>query len=247
MVWHSCNCACSSFRLRVALAQREVCQLVESINALVVDLGAHSAQQVGDAPVAEASAFLRSNSTMLWLLAWSRRARRGWCRQLSRSRPTKAQARRSLVELASSIVPTARRFAVGLGALRRRLPSAPLCPARPLAAASCAGCSRRPTRAAVWRCRPPCCRTWPATCRTVERRRTEVLSAAQVRHAHAHVCLLDEPDDRFVRVSALAQGASFVLRGFFSIAVVRMADCRSWPQSTFWDSRFYLSLRQNFE
>jgi hypothetical protein len=61
----------------------------------------------------------------------------------------------------------------------------------------------------------------------VERGRTEAFSAAQVRYVHAGVCLLDEPDDLFVRVPALAYRASFVLRGLLSIALVRIADSRS--------------------
>jgi hypothetical protein len=45
--------------LAAALAHRQVSQLVEPVHALVVDLGARSAQQVADAPVAEAPPFLR--------------------------------------------------------------------------------------------------------------------------------------------------------------------------------------------
>jgi hypothetical protein len=68
----------------------------------------------------------------------------------------------------------------------------------------------------------------------VKRSRAESLSAAQVRHVHAGVGLLDKPDDLLVCESALAHCASSRLRGFFSIALVRMAGCRSGPTTSRW-------------
>ena len=51
-----------------------------------------------------------------------------------------------------------------------------------------------------------------------------------VGHAHAGVGLLDEPDDLFVYVPALAHRASSRLRGFFSIALVQVTGCEPvWP------------------
>ena len=55
-----------------------------------------------------------------WLMAWLCCTCCGGCRQLSRARPSNAQARRSLIKVASNVPPTVRRFAGGHIALRRR-------------------------------------------------------------------------------------------------------------------------------
>lgn len=118
--------------LVAALAHRQVGQLVELVHALVVDLGTCGAQQVADAPGAKAPPLVCQLDDALARILVVLRV----MGTLSLDRLTKAQTSRSPIEVGSNILPTARRFTGGLGALRRRLPSVTRCPARSQPAAS---------------------------------------------------------------------------------------------------------------